>query len=490
MLNVEKKKPRRGGRRLAAACLGILLLAGGAAAWLLGREQAPVPARQETGGTLQAREKGSITRMTIRVRGREPWTAVRDSAGRLVMADGGGWALDETLAERIENALENLVYEDILAEDPEMYRDRLAEFGLADPALTAEAEYDDGEKITVLIGDPSGLEDADYRFMLVEGDGRLYAAAGSLAEDLTVEKELLHPVPQPEIQTARLDRISVLDGAGNIRAEWTLRGDIADADAAENWTVRGEGIRYPADQDRISSLKKNVGNLRLGLYVAEAGEDGALAARGLENPDLFLEIHMAAGATGLVDGSGAYDVTERAEETLRFAVGNSRNEMTDYVLYDDVIYTVNHFILAAVTETDPLSTACRYPFSVAAEALSALTVERADGSRTEYVLTRTSVPSEDGEAPDETLITCRKNGEAYPWETFLAAYERMRVTTVSGRLPADWEKQESETVYTFRTVSGKTHTLELSPFDDLHDAVTADGETLFYLIRGGLGQDP
>ena len=34
------------------------------------------------------------------------------------------------------------------------------------------------------------------------------------------------------------------------------------------------------------------------------------------------------------------------------------------------------------------------------------------------------------------------------------------------------------------------HTLELSEFDALHDAVTLDGCTLFYLIREGIPELP
>ena len=57
--------------------------------------------------------------------------------------------------------------------------------------------------------------------------------------------------------------------------------------------------------------------------------------------------------------------------------------------------------------------------------------------------------------------------------------------TVSGKLPADAEWEEAHTKYTFRTVSGGTHTVELGNWDGMHDAVTIDGETRFYLIRGG-----
>ena len=44
--------------------------------------------------------------------------------------------------------------------------------------------------------------------------------------------------------------------------------------------------------------------------------------------------------------------------------------------------------------------------------------------------------------------------------------------------------------YTFRTLSGGTHTVFLRSWDDMHDAVTVDGSTLFYLIIGGMTDLP
>ena len=52
------------------------------------------------------------------------------------------------------------------------------------------------------------------------------------------------------------------------------------------------------------------------------------------------------------------------------------------------------------------------------------------------------------------------------------------------------EKQETETRYVFQSVSGAVHTVELSPWDGIHDAVTLDGETIFYLIQEGMGELP
>ena len=489
MLKVQKKKKHGGSKRLAAILAGILILCGGAVFYFLTREPAqPMPERKETGGAILEEEQGSLSRLEIHVRGREAWSAIRNADGDLVPGDEPGWVLDEILAERIEDALENLVYEDILTEDPAQYRDRLDEFGLAEPALRATATYADGKTISFRIGDASGLADADWRFMLVDGDDRLYAVAGSLMDDLQTEQELLHPVAEPEIQISRLDRITIRNGEEAVIAEWRLEGSITDPNAAENWILEAGEIVYPADADQISSLKKNAGNLRPGRYVAEATAEN-LTEYGLEKPERIIEIHMAAGTTGHVNAGGTYDLTEREEETVRFAIGKQRNEMTDYTMYDGVVYTMNHFTVAALTETDPRSTLSRYPVTVATENLSGMTIVREDGTKDVYQLNYTTRSSGTSGEPDENVVTCTKNGTDFSYDTFAAAYERMRVVTVSGELPSGWKKQESTVVYTFSALNGATHTVELSPFDAMHDAVTVDGYTLFYLIRGGITEE-
>ena len=72
----------------------------------------------------------------------------------------------------------------------------------------------------------------------------------------------------------------------------------------------------------------------------------------------------------------------------------------------------------------------------------------------------------------------------------ICLYPLLLTVTVSGRLPKDWELKEAHTKYTLRTVSGGAHTIELSDYDGMHDAVTLDGHTLFYLIKGGMTELP
>ena len=517
MNGVEKKKRRKGPERLKWVLGSLLLLAVcvGAALWF-GREQVTElqTATEEPAnprGTIEDRETEEIRRVTIQLRGAEPWTAVRDGNGGLRLEGEAEGVSDANLSARLEDALANIVYEAVLTENPAEYKDQMENFGLADPELTARVEYTDGKTVTLRIGASSGLADHDFHYMLVDGDDRLYAVAGSFVEDLRMEKELLHPVEQPEIQIGRIDRITVLDGDGNTAIEWELTGDIRDRDAPESWVLTTP-FRYPADYDAMVSLKKNVGNLRFGVYAGEAtGEN--LAACGLDHPAAEIRIHLAAGSTGQVTEAGVFQVTDREEESFSFLIGDERNEMTRYARWKDTICTINVFSLAPFLEAEPMDSAARYPVVLPLASLQRMTVER-DGQRTDYELTWTDGETkaaengtgEPGDASPETdgstagtdgetgeqqrTFTVTRNGEAMAASAFEAAYERWLTVTVSGRLPEGWEKGETTETYVFESLSGKTHRVELSRFDAMHDAVTLDGCTVFYLIRGGMGELP
>ena len=491
MLQVDRKKRKeRSPRRWLWVLLGALLLAACAyAAVRLHADEiiAEIPEEApDLRGTLENRKTEEISRITIHVRGQEPWTAIRGGDGKLRLENETEWALDETRSARMEDALANIVYEAVLTRNAADYRDTPEDFGLDDPELTATVTYTDGKSVTLRIGASSGLADADYHYMTMEGDDRLFAVATSFLEDLRVERELLRPVEQPEIQTSRLARVTVLDGKGEKKAEWTLQGDVTDADAAENWMMTAP-VTYPADYDAMVNLKKNVSNLRLGILVGEADPD-TLEACGLAEPSAEIRLEFAAASTGQVSGGGVYNVTEREAGEIVFRIGSARNELTDYVRWEDRVYTMNHFSLTPFLESKPADFAAKYLVMLPLDSVAKMTAERG-GETVCYELTRVS--GQDPETNEQTTeISVTRNGASMAYSVFEAAYNRWMVATVSGRLPENWEKRETREKYTFESLSGKTHTVELSEFDAMHDAVTLDGCTMFYLIRGGLGELP
>ena len=496
MQKVERQKHKdRGRRRLIGLLLCAVLLIGGVTAGILlsnkAREEEIITHQHLTGAITQ-RSAGELLSLTVTQRGKNSWTAVREEDGsmRLQPEDDSmpvTWLVDESIAGRLTDAAVNLTYDDVFTENRSDWEPDADDFGLKDPLVTAVFRYTDETEITVHFGDSADPDDNAYYYMTVDGDDRLYAVAAGTLEDLNMEKELLHPVQSMEIRGALLDRVTVKNGDGTVRTEWTLQGQVSDRDAAENWMLT-EPFVYPADYDAMKNLRDSAENLALGVYIGEA-EDEALARCGLDQPTAVIELHMAAGSTGTVSDQGVYDVVDWEERTETLTIGNSKSEMIAYVRCGDEIYTISHFSVNVFTETNPLSTAARYTVATPLNSLESVMVEKAEGTD-EYRIEKIE-ESQNTEQTEETpQYRCLKNGEEISYDTFSAAWERLLTVTVSGRLPQDWELKDKHTKYTLRTVSGGAHTIELSDYDGMHDAVTLDGHTIFYLIKGGMTELP
>ena len=481
---VNRKKHRNvKHRRLIWLAAAFMLLAGSVTgAVVLSREKEEIIPREDRSGMLADRPAEELASITVDRRNEEAWTLVRTENGSLMPKDGSEWTATEQQAEMLREAITKLRYEEILTEDPSAWQGTPEAFGLAEPLVTVTGRYTDGTAMTVHIGNDIGVEEA-WHYMAVEGDDRLFAVSAGIVEDLDIEYALLHPVPKPEIYAALLDRITVTAADGKILAEWALQGKITDRDAGSNWMMTAP-YRCPADEEAVSKLKKNAENLRLGVYTAAATEE-ELERTGLAEPGKTLTFHMAAGSTGTVSGSGIYDITDHSESTVILQIGNSPDDLADYVRYGEEIFTVTHLTLAAFLDPDPLSTAARYPVLTPLASLDSLTLEEAGGIK-EYVLKE----KEKAEKDAETGYECLLNGQEIPYTAFEAAYERLLTVTYSGILPQHAVWQEPYKKYTFRTLSGGTHTVALSDWDGIHDAVTVDGSTVFYLIKGGMTELP
>ena len=496
MQKVERQKHKdRGRKRLIGLVLCAAVLIGGVTAGILlsnkAKEEETVTHRHMTGAVTQ-RSAEELVSLTVSRRGKDSWTAVRETDGsmRLQPEDESmpvTWLVDDSIAARLTDAAVNLTYDDVFTENRSDWEPDAEDFGLKDPLVTAVFRYTDGTEVTVHFGDSADPDDNAYYYMTVEGDDRLYAVAAGTLEDLNTEKELLHPVRALEIRGALLDRVTVRNGDGTVRTEWALQGQVSDRDAAENWMLTVPFV-YPADYDAMKNLRDSAENLALGVYVGEAEEE-TLKQCGLDIPTAVIELHMAEGSTGTVSDQGVYDVVDWEERTETLTVGNPKSEMVAYVRFGDEIYTISHFSLNVFTETIPLSTVARYTVATPLNSLESVTVEKAEATD-EYRIEKIEETQNTEQTEETPQYRCLKNGEEISYDAFSAAWERLLTVTVSGRLPENRERKEAHTKYTLRTVSGGTHTIELSDYDGVHDAVTLDGHTVFYLIKGGMTELP
>ncbi len=485
MQQVDRKnrKEKKHGRALWIAAAALLLAGSVAAAVLLTRKQeAEIPDIPRTGGILMNRGTEEVESVIVTRKGSEPWMLTRGGDAKMHLNGEEDWTAESETIRRLLESLANLAYEDVLTENPADYQGHEALFGLEEPSVTACVRFADGQEMTVRIGDRIPGDEERY-YMTVGGDDRLFAISRGQAEDLDPSPEILHPVNQPEIFAVLLDRITIADADGEPIADWRLRGSIEDRDVSTNWEMTAP-VLYPADDVSIGRLKSAAEDLHLGIYVEEATEEN-LEKRGLLRPYRTLTLHMAAGSTGKVGDSGVYDVVERQESTVVIDIAESGDGLYHYVRFGNEIDKAAYVMLAPFLTVKPLDTAARYLFATPLNSLSSLTVEK-DGSTTEYTLKRGVVA--DG-GTGETRTACLRNGTEISWDAFSALYDRLLTVNITGKLPADAEIGNAHTKITLRTVNGGAHTVILSDWDGMHDAVTIDGGTLFYITRNSFSAE-
>ena len=431
-----------------------------------------------------------LASVTIRRDGEAAWTAVyngSESPGEEAVTILGEDGFTLTWEESVDFLLSAVCIsaEQVLTDDPADYAGHLADYGLEEPRYEARIVYHDGTEVILRVGDkgPDGV----WRYMLIDGDDRLFAFSNGSVEGLFVNRDTLRKVSQPALHKARIDRITLTEGDSVV--QWTLMGSITDADAIDKWRITAP-IAYPADADAMENLLSNAANLRLSASVGPATPE-ILTACGFDSPRLTIEIHQAAGTIAVTNADGAAHATDYPESTVTFVIGGEKSDMIDYVLCGDHIYLSSHFTMGVFMDYDVTATMSRYPVMTALGNLAALTIREGDVT-TGYALSRTEqvaennalVTDEDGNVVYDVAVT--RDGEAIDYAAFEAAYNALTLVTVSGTLPAgETSTADPHTAYTFTDVDGTVHTVALASFDALHDAVIVDGHQAFYLIKGG-----
>lgn len=474
---------------LALVLLGLVL----AATQLLGQD-APAYTDEELGITpstaltLYHYDPLDVTSMTIRYGDDGPWTLVQESPGLMTLQGENGFTLSKITSWDRMYAASVIPCVEVLSSNPAEYATRLADFGLAEPVGAAQITYADGVTVSLRIGDTTA-HDATSLYMLIDGDDRLFTFNKSIAEDLFVQEQSLRDVTQPTLHKARIDRISLLGPDGQLQTQWTLQGQITDSDALDRWQVTYP-LTYPADATAMNNLLKNAANLRLGAYVAPATPEN-LALYGFDQPRLTIDIHQAAGTIGTAGLDGAYTTTDWPESSCTFVIGGARSDLVDYVLHGGDIYVSSHFTMGVFMDIDVRETMSRYLLPTALGNLDALTIEQ-NGVTDVFTVIRTEqvAPNNDLMYDEEGDllydVSCTRNGEPFDYTVFEAAYTQLMLTSAAGVLPEDAVIDASaHTCYTFRDVDGTTHTVELATFEAFHDAVTIDGQQVFYIPKGG-----
>ncbi len=481
-----RRAPRHGRLLWLMAALALLAALG----LLLARLNAVPDALDATVPTQEATllryTPEQVQSLAITRKGEPTWTIARQADGSYALLGEAGHPLSDATAAELTD-LAAVIIADVLTDDPADYADHLSDYGLNDPEFTAVIAYADGYTATLRVGNAATHTNA-WRYMLLDGDARLFALSKGAVEGLFVSEASLRDVEQPTLHRARIDRITLTESDGTC-AQWTLTAPITARDAIDHWRITAP-FAYPADATAMGNLLKSAANLRLGTYVC-AATPAALSAHGFDAPRLIIEIHMAAGTIATTGMDGVTTTMDYPEGTVTFTLGGAETDMIDYVRHGDSIYRCSSFTTGMFQNIDLRATMSRYLTPVALGNLAELTIQTESGLDT-YQLTRTEqvAPNNDLVFDEEGNIvydvTVTHNGEPFDYAAFEAAYAPLVAATVSGVLPeGEAITAAPHTVFTFTDVDGSAHTVALTTFDVLHDAVIVDGHEAFYLIKGG-----
>jgi hypothetical protein len=252
-----------------------------------------------------------------------------------------------------------------------------------------------------------------------------------------VEQTLLHPITQPVIHKARIDRITLRGADGDLTAAWELQGARSPTgDASVKWFMTAPW-QYPADGESIANLRTNLAKLPPGRLCGR-GHGGKPCAVWFSIAALCAGGASGGGQTAETGSDGAVQTNGLAGEHLCADCGRGEKDNVDYVRVEDSLYLSSHFTMDVFMSIDPLNTVSRYPVMTALAQLQSLTIESPAGTE-EYVIRRARAGrgEQRGWSPIRTAAwyttpSARATGKRFSYDAFEAAYGQLLVVTVSG----------------------------------------------------------
>lgn len=483
MERVPKKKKGRSLRPLVL--LGVMVFLGAAAGvgvWLIHRAPAalpPLPEREEA-ALLFSRPTEEIASVTVTPRQGEPYTLLPREEG-FVLQTEENTALRESAVKELRLSLDGLPAESVLRAslDPENGLDAAA-FGLEPAAARVEVRYQDGETVTLLVGDMTPDEETPQRYCMRKGDPRLFTLLEADSAAFLREKDYLRAFDQPELDGSLLDRIEIAGGVNCV-----FRYDPS------GWQMEAP-YQYPAASARMEALLKKISGMGFSAYLGDA-EKLPLSAYGLDDPAFVITLTQAPSVlTGPTADGGEISI-QVAEKRYSLALGNAAKDSVLYALWEGGVYEASAFLLGFWQEIDPRDYLLRKPVNFLINDLSAVSFSRGGLKRGYEVRMVESITANNQIAVDEyghTLYDCavRRVGEKedIDAETFLSWYTALAGLNADGDLPEGTECTGEPRGEIILENDHLTRTIRLYAWDALHDALWVDGTALFYVQKSWL----
>lgn len=160
-----------------------------------------------------------------------------------------------------------------------------------------------------------------YSYFRWSGDDGVYMCDSGLTDALLTTATRLLPVEQPTLSKDLIDQVTLSRADGETAVLLSNDGD------GHYTGLLVEPYQYPVDPEQAEALLTALSSFRLGTREAEANAE-TRAQYGLDDPELTLWLHQAAGTVGQVDENGQLAAVEVREQALRFVIGRAEGEFS------------------------------------------------------------------------------------------------------------------------------------------------------------------
>lgn len=344
-----------------------------------------------------------------------------------------------------------------------------AQYGLDEPVCTVSFTAD-GTEYTLKLGDFSKMDEQRYVSL---GDGKAYLAMHDPLDEFDAAlRDMILDDTIPDFDTA--ERIE-FTGAEN----YTVVRDEDGKSLCEEdvFFVDGE----PLDTDNVNTLLSTIRSLSLTDYVSYNVSDEELAAFGLNDPELTIDLEYTAEDADET-GSVRLTVSRNTEEAAAYAeaVESGEEELPDvtcYVRMDEsqIVYEISQSVYDKLTAVSCDTLRHQKLFTADFDSVTAIDVTL-DGETCAF----TYAQPEDAEDENvEKVWVC--SGEEMDISGLKTALLAVSASGFTEETP-DGQEEISLTVY-LDNEDFPTYTLTLYRYDGTNCLAAVDGRTVAFVSR-------
>ena len=478
MENVKRKQKRKPlPKKTALLLLLSALIIIGALAYIF-REAPPSLPPVESAAAVMLLPRGveEISSVTITPREEDGYTLVLGEDGFHISGHEED-AIRSIILNELNISCGHLPAEATILADFSQYSGAASDFGLNPAWATVEIIYQDGESLSLWIGDLAPNEETPQRYCRVEGDPALYTLLSADAAAFGYSRDALRDFAQPALDGSLLDKITV----------------TGDTDFSVSYTPSGWQMetpcRYPAEETRMNALLSKIESMRFEACLGSA-EETDLSSLGLLHPALTVTLDQAATVISGETAEGeqiTYPVNARQ---FTLSLGDETGKSGVYALWNGQVFKASNFLFGFWKELSPRDYLIRKPVNFLINNLSRVSFSAGEIHGAYEVRMVESITENNQIAVDEygrVLYDCavRREGESSDMDakSFLDWYTSLAALSADGDLPTDYALPSTPRAAIQIENETLKRLIEFYPFDALHDAVAVDGVALFYIQK-------